>query len=48
MASPVAHGSSWAKGQIRAAAVGLCHSHSNAGFDLHLHPKLQLVAMLDP
>ena len=25
-ATPVAYGSSWARGQIRAAAAGLCHS----------------------
>ena len=30
-AAPVAHGGSQAKGRKRAAAVGLHHSHSNAG-----------------
>ena len=27
--TPAAHGSSQARGQIRAAAAGLCHGHSN-------------------
>ena len=30
-AAPVAYGSSWAGGGIRAAAAGLRHSHSRAG-----------------
>ena len=30
-AAPVAHGSSQARGQIRAVAAGLCHSHSHTG-----------------
>jgi len=30
------------RGQIRAAAAGLCHSHNNAGSKLHLHPMLHL------
>ena len=30
-AAPVAHGISQARGQIGAAAAGLCHRHSNAG-----------------
>ena len=30
-AAPAAYGSSQARGQIRAAATGLCHSHSNVG-----------------
>ena len=38
----MAYGSYQARGQIRAAAAGLCHSHSNA------ISELQLVAMLDP
>jgi len=29
MAAPAAYGSSQARGQIGAAAAGLCHSHSN-------------------
>ena len=44
----VAYGSFQARGQIRAAAAGLCHSHSNAGFKPHLWFKmLQLVATPD-
>ena len=35
-AAPAANGSSWARVQIRAAPAGLYHSHSNAGFELHL------------
>ena len=38
----------WARDQIRAAAAGLCHSHSNVGSQLHLQPTLQLEAMQDP
>ena len=34
--------------QIRAAAAGLCHSHSNIRSELHLSPMPQLVATLDP
>ena len=44
MALPVAYGSSQARGQIEAAAAGLCHSHSNWGSELRLQPTLQLVA----
>ena len=50
-ATPTAYGSSWARDQIRATAVGLHHNHSNSGgYELHLHlqPMLQLVAMPDP
>ena len=35
-AIPAAHRGSQARGQIRAVVVGLCHSHSNAGSELHL------------
>ena len=35
-ATPVACGSSWARGGIRAASASLRHSHSNAGSELHL------------
>ena len=35
-AEPVAYGGSQASGLIRAAAAGLCHSHSNAGSRQHL------------
>ena len=47
MAAPAAYGSSWARGQIRAVAAGLCHSHSysNVGSELRLLPMPQLVAM---
>ena len=47
-ATPVAYGSSQARGGIGAAAAGLHHSHSNVGSEPHLQPMLQLVAMLDP
>ena len=33
-----AHGGSQARGPNGDEAVGLCHSHSNAGSDLHLQP----------
>ena len=36
MAALVAHGSSWARGRIGAAAAGLCHSDSNTEFELYL------------
>ena len=35
-AEPVVYGSSQARGQITAAAVGLHHSHSNARSELRL------------
>ena len=38
----VAFGSSWARGQIGAAAASLCHNHNDTG------SKLQLATMLDP
>ena len=47
-ASPVAHGRSQARDQIRAIAAGLCHSHSNVGSKLCLKPTPQLEATLDP
>ena len=47
-AACVAYGSSWVRGQIRAAATSLQHSHGNAGSTLHLWPTQQLSAMLDP
>ena len=47
-AAPTAYGGSLARGQIRAVATGLHHSHSNAGSELHLRPTPQLTAMLDP
>ena len=47
-AVPAAYGGSQARGLIGAVAVGLHHSHSNAGSQLHLQPTLQLTATLDP
>ena len=35
-ATPIAHGSSQARGRIRAVAAGLCQSHSHARSKLHL------------
>ena len=43
-ASPAAYGASQARGQIRAAAAGLHHSHSNARSKPHLEPTPQLTA----
>ena len=45
--APVAYGSSWARGQIRAAPAGLGHSHSNAISEPRLRPIPQLMATLD-
>ena len=49
-AIPMAYGSSQARGQIRAAAAGLCHSHrhSHARSEPRLWPLLQLPAIPDP
>ena len=47
-ATPVACGSSWARGPIRAAAANLQHSYSNARSELHLRSTLQFMATLDP
>ena len=46
--APVAYGGSQARGQIGAAAVALHHSHRNTRAELHLPPRPQLRAMLDP
>ena len=46
-ATPMACGSSQARGQIVAAA-GLRHSHSYVGSELHLQPTPQLLAPPDP
>ena len=43
----MAHGSSWAGGQTGAAALGLHHSHGNVGYQSHLQPIPQLVAVLE-
>ena len=37
-AAPIACGGSQVRGQIGAAATGLCHSHGNVGSKLHLRP----------
>ena len=44
----MAYRSSWARGWIRAAGAGLCHSRSNARSKLCLQPTLHLKAILDP
>ena len=46
-AVPMAYGSSQGRGLIGAAAASLHHSHSNAGFKLHLKTTPQLMIMLD-
>ena len=38
----------WARGGIGAAAMGLCHSHSDARSEPHLQPTPQLTATPDP
>ena len=48
MATPAAYGSSQARGQIRAAAVGLHHSHSNMGSEPLLWPTPKFMAMQGP
>ena len=47
-ATPVACGSSQARGWIGAAAAGLRHSHGNARSEPHLPLMLKPVAMPDP
>ena len=42
--TPAAYGGSQARGQIRATAAGLYHSHSNAGSEPCLRPTPQLMA----
>ena len=37
-----------AKGQIGAAAVSVCHNHSNVGSELQMQPTPQLTAVPDP
>ena len=44
-ATPAASGSSQARGQIRAAAAGLYHSHTRS--ELHARPLQHLVAVPD-
>ena len=47
-AVPVAYGSSQARGQVRTAPLGLYHSHSSVGSELHLWPMPQLTATPHP
>ena len=47
-AALLAYESSQVGGQLRAAAAGLHHSHSNLGSKPHLRPTPQLTAILDP
>ena len=47
-AALAAYGGSQARGQIRAIAAGLHHSHSNAGSEPRLRPAPQLTATPDP
>uniref|UniRef100_A0A8D0PR14 Uncharacterized protein n=1 Tax=Sus scrofa TaxID=9823 RepID=A0A8D0PR14_PIG len=47
-AAPMAHVGSQARGQIRAIAAGLPHSHTNARSVLRLQPTPQLTATPDP
>ena len=47
-AAPVAYGGSQVRGQIRATAAGLYHSHSNPRSEPHLGPTPQLMATPDP
>ena len=47
-AAPIAYGSSQAKGQMKAVASGLHHSHSNIGSKPCLWPTLQPTARPDP
>ena len=47
-AAPVVYGGSQATGQIGAAAISLCHSHNNAGSQLHLRLTPHVRAMQDP
>ena len=46
--APVAYGIFQARGQIRAAAASLHHSHSNARSEPHLRPTPPLTATPDP
>ena len=47
MAPPGTYGGSQARGQIRAVAASLRHSHRNTRSEPHLRPTPQLVATLD-
>ena len=48
MAAPPAYGSAQARGQIRAVAAGLRHSHGNVGSKRRLQPAPQFMARPDP
>ena len=48
MATPMAYGSSQARGQMGAVAATLCHSYSKARSQPCLQTTLQLTATLDP
>ena len=48
LAASAAYGGSQARGPIGAVAVGLRHSHSNAGSEPCLQPPPQLTAKPDP
>ena len=45
-ATAMAYGRSQARGQIRAIAAGVGHSHSNARSQVHVQPTPQLMATL--
>ena len=47
-AVPSAYGGFQARGQNRASATGLYHSHRNARSEPHLRPTPQFMATLDP
>ena len=48
VSTPAAYGGSQARGQIRAIAAILCHSHNTVRSELHLPPTPQFRAMPDP
>ena len=47
-AIPMAYGGSQARCPVGAVVTGLCHSHSNAGYEPHLQTIPQLTATPDP
>ena len=48
MAAPAAYESSWARGQIRAAAAGLRHSHTGPSHICDLYGSLRQRWILNP
>ena len=46
--TPLAYGGPQLRGQVRAVAAGLHHSHSNTGSEPCLRPTPQLTATPDP